>query len=99
MASNKKNENCKLYLLTPAKIETVSFAETLKRTIDAAPEIIGAVQLRLKDVEDDDFMRAAEALVPVCHSFDLPLIINDRPEFALDSGADGVSYRPRRHQL
>ena len=90
MASNKKNEDCKLYLLTPAKIEPVSFAETLKRTIDAAPEIIGAVQLRLKDVEDDDFMRAAEALVPVCHSFDLPLIINDRPEIALDSGADGV---------
>ncbi len=90
MASNKKNENCKLYLLTPAKIEPVSFAETLQRTIDAAPEIIGAVQLRLKDVEDDDFMRAAEVLMPVCHSFDLPLIINDRPEIALDSGADGV---------
>lgn len=90
MASKPASENCKLYILTPAQIEPVSFAETLQRTIDAAPEIVGAVQLRLKDVEDDDFMRAAEALVPICHGFDIPLIINDRPEIALDSGADGV---------
>ena len=82
MASSAKDPSCKLYLLTPAAIEAVSFADTLKRAIDAAPEIVGAVQLRLKDISDDDFKRAAETLLPVCHAFDLPLIINDRPDIA-----------------
>ena len=44
MASPKQNENCKLYLLTPPTIEPVSFAETLQRAIDAAPEIVAAAQ-------------------------------------------------------
>ena len=90
MASSAKDPSCKLYLLTPAAIEAVSFADTLKRAIDAAPEIVGAVQLRLKDISDDDFKRAAETLLPVCHAFDLPLIINDRPDIAASIGADGV---------
>ena len=90
MASSAKDPSCKLYLLTPAAIEAVSFADTLKRAIDAAPEIVGAVQLRLKDISDDDFKRAAETLLPVCNAFDLPLIINDRPDIAASIGADGV---------
>lgn len=90
MAKSAKDQSCKLYLLTPAAIDAVSFADTLKRAIDAAPEIVGAVQLRLKDVSDDDFIRAAETLMPVCHAFDLPLIINDRPDIAANVGADGV---------
>lgn len=81
---------CTLYLLTPPAIEPVSFAETLKRAIGAAPDAVGAVQLRLKDVTDEDFIRAAEILMPVCHSFELPLIINDRPDIAAETGADGV---------
>ena len=88
MASSAKDPSCKLYLLTPAAIEAVSFADTLKRAIDAAPEIVGAVQLRLKDISDDDFKRAAETLLPVCHAFDLPLIINDRPDIAASIGEE-----------
>ncbi|MEX0695548.1 MAG: thiamine phosphate synthase [Rhodospirillales bacterium] len=90
MADSAKEQSCKLYLLTPATIDAVRFAETLKRAIDFAPEIVGAVQLRLKDVSDDDFKRAADILMPVCHAFDLPLIINDRPDIAAAVGADGV---------
>ena len=81
---------CRLYLLTPAAIEPASFAETLKRAVDAAPDAVGAVQLRLKDVGGDDLARAAEALLPACHGFDIPLIVNDRPDIAKRTGADGV---------
>lgn len=84
------DEPCKLYLLTPPRIEPAAFADELRRAIAAKPEIVGAVQLRLKDVGDDDFRRAAEALIPVCHGFDIPLIVNDRPDIARDTGADGV---------
>ncbi len=84
------DEPCKLYLLTPPQLDADTFADDLSRAIVAKPEIVGAVQLRLKDVSDDDFRRAAEALIPVCHNFDIPLIVNDRPDIARDTGADGV---------
>jgi len=84
------DEPCKLYLLTPPKIDPDEFTGRLQRAIAAKPDIVGAVQLRLKDIGDDDFKRAAEALLPVCHGFDLPLIINDRPDIAAQTGADGV---------
>lgn len=84
------DEPCKLYLLTPPQLDADTFADDLSRAIAAKPEIVGAVQLRLKDVSDDDFRRAAEALTPVCHNFDIPLIVNDRPDIARDTGADGV---------
>lgn len=90
MADKPQDDGCKLYILTPPEIEPVSFAETLKRAIDAKPENVGAVQLRLKGISDDDFKRAAELILPVCHGFDLPLIINDRPDIAAETGADGV---------
>jgi thiamine-phosphate pyrophosphorylase len=34
--------------------------------------------------------RAAEALMPVCHAYDVALILNDRPDLAVAIGADGV---------
>ncbi len=81
---------CLLYLLTPAQIDPAPFAESLRAAIGAAPEIIGAVQLRLKDVDDQAFVDAADALLPICHAFDVPLIVNDRPDIAARVGADGV---------
>jgi len=90
MSDPSTNDPCKLYLLTPPQIDPAPFAALLERTIAAKPELVGAVQLRLKDVGDDDFRRAADILRPVCHGFDLPLIINDRPDIAADTGCDGV---------
>lgn len=90
MSEKKPPEPCKLYLLTPPEIDPATFAPLLERTIAAKRDIVGAVQLRLKNIDDDDFRRAADALLPICHGFDLPLIINDRPDIAASCGADGV---------
>lgn len=90
MSEQATNEPCKLYILTPSRIEAATFASDLERTIAAEPKIVGAVQLRLKDVSDDEFKRAADALTPVCHRFGIPLIVNDRPDIAATTGADGV---------
>lgn len=81
---------CTLYLLTPPKIEPVSFADTLQSAIAAAPEAVGAVQIRLKECTDYDVLRAVELFLPVCRRFEIPLIVNDRPDLAKTSGADGV---------
>lgn len=79
---------CQLYLITPPAIDVPAFTEDLKSALDGGP--VACLQLRLKDVPDDEVRRAAEALMPVCHQHDVALLINDRPDLAAEMGADGV---------
>ena len=48
------------------------------------------VQLREKELDDETFLREAKQLTVLCHSYHVPLIINDNVQIALESGADGV---------
>jgi thiamine-phosphate pyrophosphorylase len=86
--SAKSEPSCELYLITPPKIEIRAFAEDLAAALDAGP--VACLQLRLKDVSDDEIKRAAEALLPVCHERGVPLLMNDRPDLALLTGCDGA---------
>jgi thiamine-phosphate pyrophosphorylase len=81
---------CQLYLISPPEIEPTRFGEELKQAIAGGPDIVGAFQIRLKDVQDDDILRAAEVLMPICAEYDIPFLVNDRPDLAAASGADGV---------
>jgi thiamine-phosphate pyrophosphorylase len=45
--------------------------------------------LRLKDADDAAIREAAEALLPVCRDREVPLIMNDRPDLAEQTGCDG----------
>src|SRR5204863_6702768 len=78
----------RLYLVTPAKLEPIAFAEMLRRALDAGD--VARLQVRLKDASDDDIRRAAEALMPVAQAKDVAFILNDRPDLAAELGADGV---------
>ncbi|HVB81871.1 MAG TPA: thiamine phosphate synthase [Candidatus Binataceae bacterium] len=49
-----------------------------------------ALQLREKDLDGRDLYRLATALRPICTRHGAPLIVNDRIDIALASGADGV---------
>lgn len=51
---------------------------------------VTCVQLREKTLGGDEFLAEAKALRELCHSYRVPLIINDRVDIALKSGADGV---------
>ncbi len=82
------NEPCRLYLISPPSLDPAAFADTLAGALDAGN--VGAVQLRLKDADDDAIRRAAEALVVPCRERDVPLIMNDRPDLAFETGCDGV---------
>jgi len=79
---------CRLYLISPPKIEHAAFTDTLARALDGGD--VASFQLRLKDTSDDEILRAAEALMPICVQHDVALIVNDRPDLAAKSGADGV---------
>lgn len=48
------------------------------------------VQLREKGLDDDAFVEEAIAAKAICMRYGVPLIINDRVDVALKSGADGV---------
>jgi thiamine-phosphate pyrophosphorylase len=78
----------RLYLITPPKIELRAFADELKRALDAGD--VATLQLRLKDVSDDEVLRAGEILMPIAQSRDVAFLVNDRPDLAARLGADGV---------
>jgi thiamine-phosphate pyrophosphorylase len=48
------------------------------------------VQLRLKDVSDDDVRRAIDVLRPVAQQRDVAFLLNDRPDLAVATGCDGA---------
>jgi len=82
------SEGCRLYLITPPKLEAKAFADTLKRTLDAGD--VASLQLRLKDVSDDDIRRAVEILMPIAQKRGVAFILNDRPDLAAQLRCDGV---------
>ena len=51
---------------------------------------VGTVQLREKNIGEDELLHEAEKLLKICHKYNVPLIINDDYEVALKCGADGV---------
>ena len=61
---------------------------------DLVPDLTAAgvdiIQLREKELEAGDVIRIAEPLVAACAEASIPLIINDRPDVALATGASGV---------
>ncbi len=48
------------------------------------------MQLRLKDVSDDEVLRAGARLMPMAQKAGVAFIVNDRPDLAKKLGADGV---------
>jgi thiamine-phosphate pyrophosphorylase len=79
---------CRLYLVSPPAIALPKFAEDLKAALDAGD--VACFQLRLKPATDDDILKAAEALLPICREKGVEFLINDRPDLAKKAGTDGV---------
>ncbi len=80
--------DCRLYLITPPRIELRSFYGALEEALSNGN--VSCLQLRLKDVEDDIIIGAAEMLMPLAREHDVAFLINDRPDLAASIGADGV---------
>jgi thiamine-phosphate pyrophosphorylase len=78
---------CQLYLVSPARVGE-DFADRLKGALGGGR--VAAFQLRLKDVPDDEILRAAELLMPICAANETAFILNDRMDLAKACGADGV---------
>jgi thiamine-phosphate pyrophosphorylase len=79
---------CRLYLITPPRLDPAAFRETLAAALDAGD--VACLQLRLKDASPDDVKRATEALMPLCHARDVAFILNDDAMLAHRLGCDGA---------
>ena len=79
---------CRLYLITPPKFELEPFSRALAGALSGGD--VACVQLRLKDIADDDVLRVGAALKPIVQAADAAFIVNDRPDLAARLDADGV---------
>jgi len=79
---------CRLYLITPPTLVPFAFRDTLAAALDAGD--VAAVQLRLKDIDDDNLQRAIDILRPVAQMRDVAFLLNDRPDLAVSTGCDGA---------
>src|SRR5262249_33251377 len=79
---------CRLYLITPPRIELDAFSDALKAALDGGD--VACLQLRLKHDTDDDILRAAERLMPTTKPYNVAFLVNDRPDLALQCDADGT---------
>ena len=82
-------QDCRLYLLTPPRIADVAdFARLLAQALDAGDA--AALQIRLKDQPDAVVAAAVLALSPTAQARGVAVILNDRPDLAVELGCDGV---------
>jgi thiamine-phosphate pyrophosphorylase len=78
----------RLYLLTPPVLDPDRFAHDLEAALAGGD--VAALQLRLKDVDDDAIRRASAILKPIAQERGVAFIMNDRPDLALELDCDGV---------
>ena len=79
---------CRLYLITPPKIELPTYSNALKEALDGGD--VACLQIRLKQVEDDEIRKITESLQTILQRYDVAVIMNDRPDLAAELGCDGV---------
>lgn len=80
---------CRLYLITPPTIDDLAaFGVDLAQALDAGD--VAALQIRLKDADDEVIAAAVDVLGAICHSRGVAVILNDRPDLAARFGCDGV---------
>ena len=69
------------------KSDRFSIAEEVKMVIDGGCRW---VQLRMKDVSDEEVKSVAEQIIPMCKETDTILVIDDRVELTMDLKVHGV---------
>jgi thiamine-phosphate pyrophosphorylase len=84
----KSLSDCHLYgILDLGYVSAANLEETARRMLDGGVDIL---QLRAKGHATDAIRALADRVLPVCRTFDVPMILNDHPELVPLTGADGV---------
>ena len=90
-------DGCRLYIITPERLDLGTFSDLFARALDAG--FVSAIQLRLKNVGDDEWKRAIDALRPIAQAHGVAFWLNDRADLVVATGCDGAHVgqedRPR----
>lgn len=76
-----------LYVLTSACESAAEFETRIKELCECS---VGVIQLREKNISDGELLERAKIASGICKTFPTLFIVNDRPDIAVLSGADGV---------
>ena len=76
-------ENARLYFV----VEAGASDRLLDAALDGGCDLL---QLRDHDASDEELLAAAERFRDACDAHDTLFVVNDRPEIALQAGADGI---------
>lgn len=85
---SEQSPRCRLYLVTPPAFDPAVFRDHLAAALDAGD--VACLQVRLKEVTDDQVRRAVDLLRPVAQDRGVAVLLNDRPDLAAATGCDGV---------
>lgn len=88
MLDSDERATTRLYLITPPALDPRVFAPLLEDALAGGD--VAAVQLRLKDVDDEAIRAAAARLQPIVQKRGVAFIMNDRPDLAAELDCDGV---------
>jgi len=77
-----------LYIISPEKIDLPKFKVDLKNALEDGH--VAVFQLRLKNISDEEIIKAGKELLPICHEYGVQFILNDQSDLAMRIGADGV---------
>lgn len=80
-------EAARLYLIVDAAPHDRPATALVQAALDGGVDV---VQLRDKEADDSRVLETADSLLALCEPRGAILILNDRPELALDAGCDGV---------
>ncbi len=86
--ASQSRATTRLYLITPPSLDPDRFAHQLEQALGGGD--VACLQLRLKDVPDEEVRRAARILQPIAQAHGVAFIMNDRPDLAAELDCDGV---------
>ena len=84
--TSNKFKHIKLYVIITSNIPV----EIINLTTKCVKNGADCIQLRAKNIKDDDLFAIAEEFVKICKSEGVYSVINDRVDIAVASGADGI---------
>ncbi len=82
------NNQCELYLITPEKFVLSDFTKQLKDAFSGG--YIAALQLRVKNLSENEVEEYAKAIMPIARDNGAVFILNDYISVAANIGVDGV---------
>lgn len=82
-----KTDNIVLYGITDSSFDSIPLEVQVEAAIKGGA---GMIQLREKNIPEDEYIKKAVSLLRVTKKYNVPLIINDNVTVAYALGADGV---------